>query len=454
MISQSASPVTFSGSAQNIGVALEGNVVRVAAATRGNLHQSEFAWDSNSPEHLVDQLRTTFGSVSGIALSVGLAFLEIAKPELPPMSPDNMHRVLRRDADRYFPIESAAAVGGPYEGGVAYATSSEWLHRVVRALETWGPVRAIVPAPNAIALMAGRKFVSGGTVVGPTGKPVGLPSSTTVVSSTTKENPQQLMRRSFVIDAASDEFGLLQLQNGVVTGARRIPKMVGLQSADGAFYLDQGSMSTGSTKVHGVHANGKPIASGAFAAAIGALDLVNAPLSAMLLDASIEQSLGSRRVQRQWFSYAALAAAVLLLAASVNARRTNTLRATQHAVDSLAQLAIPGLASQKQLAQLNEELRVLTARDGASRDPLSVVATLSLALPADAFVERIAWDGSEWRIDGSANQAASVVPHLDSARTFTDVRVLSASTRFRDGARMRESFAVAFKVRGDSSGRR
>lgn len=417
----------FSKNSSLVGVALECNVVRVATVVSGELQLSEFAWDPNAPESTVDLIRSAAGGAQNIALSVGLGFLEIAKPELPPLSREDLQRVLRRDTDRFFPIDGAAAISIPTRAGIAFATRGELLHRWVRALESFGKVRAIVPSPAAIekALAFGMRS----------------PSSTAA--------------STLVADAAVDEFGVLQIKDGVVIEVRRIPCVIGLEAQSGALMLDEGAIGVGATEVSSQNASAKKSGTPArYAAAIGVRELADIPASEMLLDASLQQTIDGRRTRRQWVSYAMLAASIMLLLAAASSRRTQTLIATEHAVDSLTQVAAPGIALQKQLSQLTEESRLLSSHNEASHDPLSVVATLSKSLPADAFVERLAWDGSEWRLDGSANQAASVVPHLDSAQTFTDVRVLSASTRFRDGARMRESFSVGFKVKGDSGVRR
>lgn len=436
---------------QSVGVALEATAVRIAARDRGDLFLTEHAWDSHEPEQVVEQLRSMFGNKRSIALSIGLGFLEIARPQLPPLSPDNVHRVLRRDADRYFPFEGAAAVAGPFESGIAFATSSERLQRWVRAFEQWGPVRSIVVAPLAIATALDDGVSIPADAVSESVEQKDGRQLTTTARPTKRSPNTSALPQTFLIDAAPDEVGLLELNGATVLDVRRIPNIAEHESTHGVPWLSKCILNKRSRNISSHSNNSASGTPAKFAAAIGALELMNASLGDMLLDATIEQSLSTRRVRRRWLSYASLAAAVILLIASANSRRADTLRATQHAVDSLTLLAAPGLASEKQLAQLGEEFRTLNTHNVASRDPLAVVAALSRTLPADAFVERLAWDGTEWRIDGSANQAASVVPHLDSARRFTDVRVLSASTRFRDGARMRESFSIAFKVKGDSS---
>lgn len=385
-----------------VGVAIEALVVRAAYRNEGRMAFVEHAWDGLQIERVVDALRSSIGKTRGIVLSVGLGFLEVAKPALPTMPDGDRRRVLLRDADRYFPMEGALAIGCTGSGGLAFATSSEQLQRWTRAFEEWAPVRAVVAGPDAIA--------------------AGITSS-----------------GSFVVDAGADEQGLLQLVNGEVREARRIPLHTASVVAAGATSL----LTAGSES-----------APGKYSAALGALSFAHVPLEMMLLDAGLESSLRSARTRRRWMSYGVAALALLVVGAATSNRRDETLRATQHAVDSLQTVAVPGLASKARLNQLNEEATILSAHAAPANDPLHVLATISASLPRDAFVQRLEWDGREWRLDGSVNQAASVVPHLDSARLFSSVRVLGASTRFRDGPRMRESFSVAFQVKGDSIAQR
>lgn len=385
-----------------VGVALEATVVRVAYRTGGQMVFAEHVWDASAPERVVDTLRASIGNAQSVVLSVGLGFLEIAKPEVPSMNAADRRRVLLRDADRYFPAAGALAIASAESNGPAFATGSERLQHWVRAFQEWAPVRGVFAAPNTIAAA----IESSGT---------------------------------FAVDAGVDEHGLLEIDKGNVRSARRVPQRLASQLPKG---------------ISSLHQDGSERAPGKYSAAAGALLLADAPLAAMLLDGSLEDSLQSLRTRRTWLSYALAAAALLALTLAGSHQRDATLRSTELAVDSLRTLAAPGLASRKQLEQLASEARIVSARTGAAKDPLRVLAVLSEALPADAFVQRLEWDGSEWRVDGSVNAAASVVPRLDSAASFSAVRVLGASTRFRDGARMRESFSVAFRVSGDTAGGR
>ena len=63
------------------------------------------------------------------------------------------------------------------------------------------------------------------------------------------------------------------------------------------------------------------------------------------------------------------------------------------------------------------------------------------------FVQRLDWDGTVWRIEGSAANAPAIVPMLDSDALFSDVRIVAATTRFLDMGRQRESFSISFQTR-------
>lgn len=387
---------------KHVGVALEFDVARVIYRDGARDITTEHTWDAREPDRLVDLLSAEIGRVSGIALSIGLAFLEIAKPDLPAMAAEDRRRVLTRDADRYFPIQGAVAVSAASNGGYAYATAAVELHRIVHAFAEWAPVRAVVAAPDAVAIAVGKS---------------GL----------------------FSVDAGESERGLVNVVNGRVTEVRRV-------------------FDSPTTNNAPVAANHSVAATDQFAAARGALAFTESSVATMLLDSTLESELQSVRSRRSWLSIALVAAACVALVASVDSRRDATLRATLRAADSVSTLAGPALAVRTQLNQLDRERALLATKQTVASNPLGVLAAISNALPPDAFVQRLEWDGKEWKLEGSANQAADIVPRLDAAGMFNAVRVLTASTRFRDGDRMRESFSVAFQardaVKGDSSGRR
>ena len=134
-----------------IGIALEHDVLRVVHRERGKIVATEISWDAANPELAIETLNSQLGKPRTIALSIGLGFLEVARPELPTLTAADRLRVLRRDADRYFPIEGAAAVSGANAGGVAFALPGNQLQFWISAFGSWAPVRSVVAAPNSIA---------------------------------------------------------------------------------------------------------------------------------------------------------------------------------------------------------------------------------------------------------------------------------------------------------------
>ena len=122
-------------------------MVRVVSRSGGAAR--EFAWSPEAPDTMVDALRALVGAPSGIVVVVGLGLLEIAQPDLPPMSPEARRAVLWRDADRYFPIADPVAV--VCVDAFALAVSARALNTWIRALRTVGAVRAIVTTPQVCA---------------------------------------------------------------------------------------------------------------------------------------------------------------------------------------------------------------------------------------------------------------------------------------------------------------
>jgi hypothetical protein len=83
-------------------------------------------------------------------------------------------------------------------------------------------------------------------------------------------------------------------------------------------------------------------------------------------------------------------------------------------------------------------------------DPLRVLAALGERLPRDVTVLNARAIGDEWRIDGTATNAAAILPALDGDPRFADARFLAATARYREGGKMYESFSLAFRAKPGS----
>jgi hypothetical protein len=76
-----------------------------------------------------------------------------------------------------------------------------------------------------------------------------------------------------------------------------------------------------------------------------------------------------------------------------------------------------------------------------------VIAALGERLPRDVTVLNARAIGDEWRIDGTATNAAAILPALDGDPRFVDARFLAATSRFREGGKTYESFSLAFRAK-------
>ncbi len=372
------------------------NPTTVCVVSRSGGASREFAWSPEAPDTMVDTLRTLVGAPSGIVVVVGLGLLEIAQPDLPPMSPEARRAVLWRDADRYFPIADPVAV--VCVDAFALAVSARALNTWIRAIRTVGAVRTIVTTPQVCA-----QFVGTGMCAVPAG---------------------------------AGERGEVRLRDGRLESVRRAPAA----APDDATAVTTTNPVSPATPDEIGHA---------------ALRWIDAPLDDQLLDPALARGIRRSRTQR-WLASGVLAtASVVLLLWSVDRARDAQRSTLQTAADLLAERAAPAMRAESRLTRANNEVSLLASADSARRGPdapLLVLAHLSRILPRDAFVQRLEWDGALWRVDGTADNARRLVPLLDGDAQFRDVRIASASQRFLDVGRQRESFAISFRIRPASGG--
>jgi hypothetical protein len=362
---------------------LDDDVV-LALPRDGAASASRLPWRPDAPGRLVEALRAEFGTPSALVVIVGLTFLEIAEPQLPPVPNDVRVRMLQRDSDRYFALREPAAVAT--DGTVAFAMPSPPLTSWIDALAAWSPVRAVLTVAQAAAL--------GGH------------------------------DGQWAVTAGTGSIGQLTLRDQRVQAARR---------ARGTPAAGERTLSI------------NQLAGGAWRASAGALDL-------QLLDAPMRARQQQQRARRWWQSVALAAAALMLLAWSIEHWRDGQLLALQREAATLEQTTAGARAAQERLVRAQGELvAIATADRGTARadTPPAVLARLGALLPRDAFIQRLEWNGTEWRIDGSATDAAALVPLLDADTQFVGVRAAAPSTRYLENGRTRSSFSIVFQTVGD-----
>jgi hypothetical protein len=344
------------------------------------------AWDGAAPEATVRALMASGERPRGLVLLVDAVWLEIATPQLPPVAPVLQRRMLTLDADRFFPLTEPAAL--VLEGDVAFAMPAATLTRWRDAFATWAPVQAVLAWPQ-VARMAG----ADGT-----------------------------WRTGHDATAAVD----VQLRGGRVVEVRRAPAHTPEGGASRTQTID---LATAAARV------------------LAALPIAPA---AQLLEADSVRALESRDRQAWMRAAAVCLLALLALGASASRWRDRELRALAAQLQALETRTVAARTAQTRLARADDELRLLAEADRqATRAdaPLAVIARLGTLVPADAWVQHLEWDGRAWRIDGSAADAAALVPRLDGEGLLADVRSLAPSTRFLDNGRPRGSFSIGFTTR-------
>ena len=145
------------------------------------------------------------------------------------------------------------------------------------------------------------------------------------------------------------------------------------------------------------------------------------------------------------------ASALMLVVWSADRWRERQFVAWEREAHALTLATTGARAAQERLGRAVREQSALAeaSRRAAQPDaPAAVLARLGALLPRDAFVQRLEWNGAEWRIDGSANDAALLVPLLDADAQFVNVRAAAPSLRYREGGRARSSFSLVFQAAG------
>lgn len=372
---------------------LEATVVRVMRGT-GDASRAlvEIAWSPDAPDAMVDAVREQVGTSSDVMLVVGLAFLEIAQPELPPIDPESARAVLWRDADRYFPLSEPIAVVS--RDGFALALPSRMLDAWVRACGALGSVRTVLAAPFVCARVLGDGSCS--------------------------------------LPAGDQEVGIVSTHGGRMQSVRRAPRARG--------------------SANGTAADAAVLAMAPADLLRGAREWVDVPLDAQLLHATLADAMRDARQRRWLLSLAGAACALVAMLWSLDHRREAQLSAWRARVSELETQAAPAVLAEERSTRAQTELSLLadaaSARTGPDA-PLVVLGHLSRVLPRDVFVQRLEWNGQLWRVEGTADNAPRLVPLLDGDPTFRDVRIAAPSQRFLDVGRPRESFAISFTLRAE-----
>lgn len=356
-------------------------------------------WSPDAPEDGIAALRALVGPVDSIAVTIGLGLLHVARVTLPPAPDEARERMLALEGARYFATEAPVVAALAPGGSVALAIEATQLERWCALLEAWGPITRVEGAPISLARALAR--VRGEE------------------------------RGAYRVEANDGEQGLVVLRDGRVEAVRRIPLANG--EATGKDVPSDGALPA------------------THRAAWGALLAEDASERGTLASPGRRRRFAARRRRRLAVAAVAAVAGIVLAFLAIDRWRDRTWRALESEVAARREGARAGAEALATSARLDAEVAYLgkAARErGDGRGgTLGALAAISNAFPEDAVILTARAVGREWQVDGTAASAAALVPRLDADGHFEDVRILSASSRFRDGARTRETFSLAFRVR-------
>lgn len=351
------------------------------------------AWNPDAPTadiaRAVASLAPLARDKGPVVVVIGLGLLDVTQPDLPPLDGAAQRALLVRDADRYFPIDGAVAVSLALP--FAFAVRGERYAAWVSAVESLAPVRAVTTVPECL-----------------------MRSGTDGV---------------WIVPAGTGERGVVRVEHGRLREVRRA-------RADAS--------PARNTVI--AHVGTPPLA----IVARSASSMSAAPLDAMLLDPRMHARFSAARRARRLQSVAMLVVAVVVLGWAFDRWRARTLVEADRVLADLTRAAAPAQRASARVRSGMAELSMISAYAPA---PSAVLARIGELLPRDAFVQRLEWDGTTWRIDGSANDAPALIPLLDGDTLFANVRSAAATSRFVDMGRQRESFSIAFELRAPGGAR-
>ena len=379
-----------------IGVELTpSHVFAVRRGWRGHLTPSEFAWSPDTADDVVAALRARLGTASAVRLSISPSLLRVKEVQLPNVAAGEQWRAIALQPARYFAetTDSASlAVAWHRESRIAFAADAARVAAWMRAFAALGPVTAILPSPVALQYAA----------------------------------PED---GTYELSAEGESVATATIERGHLTHAR-VARRNHVTPPPGRTLPSCGPLG------------------GEWTAAIGAARATSVEDWESLTTTESQRTLRTRRMRTLVASAAALVLALIgALVALDYARGAYEVR-LDRAIASAERDAQPGLALRRRLAGLEREVQLL--RSGASsNDVVQTLAALSELLPRSIVVTRLRMTGDEWQASGRARggEAAAIVPALGRDARFTDVRMTSPSTRFREDAQEFESFSVAFRVR-------
>lgn len=399
--------------------------VRLRGTLRARATTIAVEWDGLALQPAVDLVRAGLGRAHAVAVAIDPAALFVKRITLPPVSPAEQRRILMLEPERFFPLRGRDVVAATRpESGLVFAADAELLESWLGALAMLGPIESVEPSPVALVRALARYGVTDCAVVMPAG--AGATAAARVIDG--------------------ELVGVRKVRGGWREAADALhdgePPPETILAAPGCAGVPAASDGPAPLALPPVGSLPPDFAS-AFGAVLG-LAGVAERVPGLMPDALVSRAR-ARRARRFAGAVAAACLAFLFALTSVGRYRQRVLDRIDREIATLEPRATGVLSGQAALERLTRRLATVDSARADRPDPLAVLLALTEALPRDAHLRALHVTGSTWEIDGSAADAARLVPALERNPVIADVRFRDATSRVREGARVYEDFALAFR---------
>lgn len=390
------------------------------------------------------ELSQSLGGAGGsrvLAVSLLPPLTEVRRLELPPLKDEELHRLLARNAGRYFAnargsqIVGAAPAARASRGApvpmIAASASARLVSAIRAAAEQAGwQVQSIAPAESAWAAA---------------GPPMW---------------PAFLKQSAWLAVASADRTDLLQLEQGRLAGVRRfrsggadaaaIAETVGPRASIGV--AGEPTVRRQLSESLRDHGSSTALPSGQWLETGANSDLLAAHFagreSGPVLRSDDAVAVARDRDRRRAWTIAAAAAAVLVLAAAVELWGVHRqLRLVREERARLRPQIASTLVGRTTVDATSRSLTSLTAVEKATPQWSVVIATLSQAITDDAYLTAIRARGDSLIIDGLAEHASRVFDALQRTKLLTDVKSAAPVRReIQDDGTALDHFTISARV--------
>ncbi|MBC7895497.1 MAG: hypothetical protein H7066_08790, partial [Cytophagaceae bacterium] len=124
-----------------VGIEVASDVIRGVVVPRWRsapTRMFEVTWDSTNPASALSALQGEVVAPDAVFVAIGLAFLHVARVQLPPSGPEAREAMVQVEPQRFFPVGDAVRAALGPESDVAFAADAAWLGALEAALGTWG----------------------------------------------------------------------------------------------------------------------------------------------------------------------------------------------------------------------------------------------------------------------------------------------------------------------------